>query len=318
MKAGRVSWQDRLRPQRLQIDEICEAGAEFLAARKIKGLRHFFLPSGLKVHVSLNDFRSLRPFERDLSKALEDVMRELEQDSSVHALTPRLRIELCVDPTRREGCAPHFTAGFPKHGPVGKWSQTSTAEASGPVTTAAVFDLVITTGSHDHTGVEEGHRVALGAFPDKPDAGDRIAVENPFILPVDGIACPGAGQRHILSARRVLQGPGDAEVLWGQDGALLIGRDPTRSHLVPAHSSAFLSRCQFAIVLDDTGSVRVVDLASSNGTRVNGAVCLPYEAVPLKLPTLLEIGDSGMMRIDLRAASEATTSLREATRGATS
>lgn len=318
MKAGRVSWQDRLRPQRLQIDEVCEAGAEFLAARKIKGLRQFFLPSGLKVHVSRNDFRSLRPFERDLSKALEDVMRGLEQDSSVHALTPRLSIELCADPTRREGCAPHFTAGFPKHGPVGTWSQTSTAEASGPVTTATVFDMVITTRNDDHTGVEEGHRVALGSLPYNPDASDRIAVDNPFILPVDGIVCPGAWQRHILAARRILHGPDDAEVLWGQDGALLIGRDPTRSHLVPAHSSAFLSRCQFAIVLDDTGSVRVVDLASSNGTRINGSVCLPYEAVPLKLPTLLEIGDSGMMRIDIRAVGEATTSPREATHGASS
>ncbi len=98
------------------------------------------------------------------------------------------------------------------------------------------------------------------------------------------------------------QPPRRRQVLWSPQGVLLIGRKAGMVHWVPSAAPQILSGRHLAFVKAPSGGLRVVDLGSTNGTYLGGRRLGAYEGVMVTLPSSVEIGSEGALRMEMRVS----------------
>lgn len=339
-------WFRKKRARPLQIREVVAAAEEHLRAVALPGLERRYLPGRLEIRVSQADLAVLRPFREELERALRSLADGMAVQSTSRATEP-LAVEIVATRTLREGEAPLFEAGFPPGCRRVEWTAPSGGASRGasdsssraaaldggtvlgrgreaPADEAAVatWELRVTAANAAGTALQSSLEFEFGASvdggPDEPR--DDLA---PPPEESEGGPSPERlpGPRPSPAARRILErldlldpavrpatllGTGATKL---EGGVLLLGRVEGAAHWVPPGAPPNLSTTHLAFFLAD-GALQVVDLDSTNGTRLGPRRLEAGAPVPVSGGETLEIGSEGRCRIEIRRVDRAGTRRR--------
>lgn len=309
----------------LQVEEVRALALDAMRASALPGLAVRYLPVSVRIGVSAKDFSFLQPFRSNLAALLAQDAAALAAEPGWARTADAFEIELVAEPSLRLGDAPTLTTAFEAGTRHARFvpPPIETPLHGGRPGSAVALELVITANRSDGTALQERRLVLLGEPARTADV-LPAGVPGKFVGFAQFLsACsehpPAPGElRQVHSAPEFSEtgaprlsaaasapwatlrhGAAGSEITWCPGGLVVIGRERPHCHVAPDVPAPTLSRSHLAIERQSSGELTIMDLGSSNGTRIGGETIGVKPA--LTLPATIGIGSEGLVMILVRA-----------------
>ncbi len=303
----------------LQIEELRAGFSEYLEGHALTGLRLRYLPATVTIGVSPSDHRFLAPFAAEVATTVSEELSQRTRRGGWKPTVGEPRVDLVADRSLRPRSRPVFLMAYPPPKKSAVWAPAESAAARNESGSAALI-LVLTVSAGEGTAIQERLEVFLGPQPPSFLEGEEDLLRGLRSGPGSGE--PGIGGRFepgtvavcdppsetatagVLTGGRCgrwVRGttPGGIGFVWCPSGPVVLGREPGAAHVVPSAGVPQMSGAHAALELGDDGGLRLADLASTNGTRLNGRPVPPAVWTPLSLPARVSIG-ADRLSIEIR------------------
>ena len=310
----------------LQLEEVRALALDAMRAAALPGLAVRYLPVFVRIGVSAKDFSFLQPFRANLAALVSQDVAALAAEPGWGRTTDAFEMQLVVEPSLRLGDAPAITTAFEAGTRHARFVPPPIEAPSGGARpdSATALELVITASRPDGTALQERRLVLLGeparAADVLPAAASNGLVDFAQFLPARAeqpptpvdlrevhpapeyseaatARLPAAASVQWATLRHGASGP---EITWCPGGVVVIGRQRPHCHVAPDVPVPTLSRSHLAIERQPSGEMAIMDLGSSNGTRVSGERMGQKQV--LTLPATISIGSESLVMILVHAA----------------
>ncbi len=308
----------------LQIDEVVAAVVETVRVEALTGLSSRYLPSAVEVTLGGEDHRYLAPFRNELTEEIQRGMGTLQARNDGERWVPTVEtveIRLNERPGLDPGSPPAVALRYPEGVRRASWTPDPSLEREGPNRDADGLSIVLTASDGEGTALQEtvdvwlaralpaalvgaepadgelwvrDGRVTVGGRGTWSPEGRVVGAEPPPEVPRGTERLPMTWDGPWVAFQR----PDRRTLTWCPGGVVVIGREPRLAHLVPAGPAPAVSGAHLAVWRTGEG-VAVVDLASTNGTWVDGHRLRPGTVERFPLPVTLALGSQGAVLVGI-------------------